>query len=479
MENADESEAQSQTMRCSKRDFDLKLRKLRLLVHKLPVGDQLMLYRNHQYIQKVCDNIWRNTHKRLDFRLVEQELTGEALSYFLNIMVDNFRYVYFTAERLQENLNVLERAGVKALNNVLHCELLMTPEPPSKRPRDIGGGDAGQNRIMGIAAVLGGTVMPQWPLHALPKMLRNLRRLKVYCDVQVHFIEQFSMLELLVLHGDVSQSALTGILERCKHLKRLFIRSQKVPPNLQGIASSLNLEDISVPMPLFQSARDQVLALPELHLLELTGGREFPVLTIECIRFVIDTKAEDVEIFQLNCGCFDGPYWMRETGLGRCPRLQGLVLNKCCFKDREITELHMPRVVKYLVLSGCHDLKEYQLLDMIKLCPTLSELYLIDCPLLTGKVLYDIYRIRCSEKLEYPISIILSRCDSLSDEYQETVSALSLSVHLSISFSLPLSQYADYWYFKLSVVKLDRLIEENRPIEDMQVFFYKQDHMPE
>lgn len=436
MENADESEAQSQTVRCSKKDYDLKLRKLRLLVHKLPMGDQLMLYRNHQYIQKVCDSIWRNTHKRLDFRLVEQELSGEPLSYFLNIMVDNFRYVYFTAERLQENLNVLERAGVKALNNVLHCELLMTPEQPPKRPRENGSGDASQGRIVGIAAVLGGAMMPQWPLHALPKMLRNLRRLKVHCDVQVHFIEQFSMLELLVLHGDVAQSALTGILERCKHLKRLFIKSQKVPPNLQGIASSHHLEDISVPMPLFQSARDQVLALPELHLLELTGGREFPVLTIECIRFVIDQKAQDVEIFQLNCGCFDGPYWLRETGLGRCQRLQGMVLNQCCFKDREISELHMPRVEKYLVLSGCSDLKEYQLLDIIKLCPNLSELYLIDCPLLTGKVLYDIYRIRCSEKLEYPISIILSRCDSLSNEYQETVITTEPPFFLSVCTSL-------------------------------------------
>lgn len=409
----------------NKKDHELKLRQLRMLVHRLPMGGQLMLYRNHHHIQKVCDSIWRTTHKRLDFRLLEQSLSGESLSYFLNIMIDNFRYVYFTADRLQENLNVLERAGVKALNNVHHCELLLTPEQPPKTNRshrDNGGGDAGQSHIAGIAAVLGGSIMPQWPLHALPKMLRNLRRLKVHCDVQVHFIEQFSLLELLVLHGDVSQSALTGILERCKHLKRLFIRSEKVPSNLQGVSSAHHLEDISLPMSLFQSARDQVLQLPELHLLELTGGRDFPVLTIECIRFVIDLRAKDVEIFQLNCSCFDGPYWMRDTGLGHCHRLQGLVLNNCRFRDREIPELHMPRVEKYLVLSGCSDLKEYQLLDIIKLCPNLIELYLIDCPLLSGKVLYDIYRIRCSEKLEYPISIIISRCDSLTMEYQETVS---------------------------------------------------------
>lgn len=468
----------------------MMLRQLRMLVHRLPMGGQLMLYRNHQYIQKVCDSIWRTTHKRLDFRLLEQHLSGESLSYFLNIMVDNFRYVYFTADRLQENLNVLERAGVKALNNVHHCELLLTPEQPTKNSnrshRDNGGGDAGQSNIVGIAAVLGGSMMPQWPLHALPKMLRNLRRLKVHCDVQVHFIEQFSLLELLVLHGDVSQSALTGILERCKHLKRLFIRSEKVPPNLQGISSSHHLEDISLPLALFQSARDQVLQLPELHLLELTGGRDYPVLIIECIRFVIDRRAKYLEIFQLNCSCFDGPYWLRDTGLSRCHRLQGLVLNNCYFRDREIPELNMPRVEKYLVLSGCADLKEYQLLDIIKLCPNLIELYLIDCPMLSGKVLYDIYRIRCSEQLTYPISIIISRCESLSTEYQETVSGsvekLNI-IELIQSFTLPLSvslsQYADYWYFKLAVLKLDRLVEENRPIEDLQMFFYKQDKSPE
>lgn len=428
MESPNECDTQTprnSALSVNKKDHEMELRQLCILVQRLPIGGQLMLYRNYHHIQKVCDSIWRTTHKRLDFRLLEQSLSGQSLTYFLNIMGDNFRYVYFTADRLQENLNVLERAGVKALNNVHHCELLLTPEQPPKSNRsnrDNGGGDAGHSHVASAAVALGASVMPQWPLHALPKMLRNLRRLKVHCDVQVHFIEHFALLELLVLHGNVCESALTGILERCKNLKRLFIRSEKVPSNLLGVSSAHNLEDISLPMPLFQTARDQILQLPVLHLLELTGTKDFPVLTIECMRFVIDSRAKDVEIFQLNCSYFDGPYWMRDIGLGDCHRLQGLVLNNCNFRDREIPELHMPRVEKYLVLSGCADLKEYQLLDIIKLCPNLIELYLIDCPLLSGKVLYDIYRIRCSGKLNYPISIIISRCDTLSMEYQETVS---------------------------------------------------------
>ncbi|XP_064537237.1 uncharacterized protein LOC135427605 isoform X1 [Drosophila montana] len=440
-----------------KNEKNSQYRQLRQLIIKLSMGDQIVLYRSHQEVQQVCDSIWRSTHKRLDFRQLEQELSGEPLGYFLNNMMDHFRYVYFTADRLQENLNVLERAGIKSLNNVQHCELLLSQEPvpkqKTKRQREAGAGDAGLGRVVGIAAVLGGSMMPQWPLHALPKMLRNLRRLKVHCEVQVHFIEQFPQLELLVLNGDVAQSALTGILERCKQLKRLFIKCKKAPPNLHGISTCNRLQDISLPMTLFLQARDQVLALPALHLLELTVGGQKPEMAIECLRYVLELKANVIEIVQMNCACFEGPYWMREAGLGRCGRLQGLVLNNCYFHDREINELNMPRVENYLVLSGCPDLKEYQLLDMIKKCPTLSELYLIDCPLLTGKVLHGIYRIRCSEKLDYPVSIILSRCDTISKDYQDT--------------------YADYWYFKLPVLKLDRLLEENRPIEDMQLFFYK------
>ncbi|KAM8718896.1 hypothetical protein ACLKA7_011577 [Drosophila subpalustris] len=458
MENYRRSQKPNDWSSCSKNEGDTKLRQLRAIMMKLPMTDQLLLYRNHDDIQQICDSIWRNSYKRLDFRHLEQELSGEPLSYFLNNMMDNFRYVYFTADRLQENLNVLEYAGIKALNNVQHCELLMSSEPLPKRLGENGSGDAGLSRVVGFAAVLGGSAMPQWPLHALPKMLRNLRRLKVHCEVQVHFIEQFPLLELLVLYGDVAQSALTGILERCKQLKRLFIKFKKVPANLQGIENCARLQDISLPMTLFQQTRDQIMSLPLLHLLELTGCQQTPELTIKCMRYVIDVKSDSVEIIQLNCACFDGPLWMRDAALGRCERLQGLVLNNCSFNDREINELNMPRVMNYLVLSGCPDLKEYQLVDIIKICSSLSELYLIDCPQLSGRVLHDIYRIRCSQKLDYPISIILSRCDAIGNDYQEA--------------------YVDYWYYKLSVLKLDRLLEENRPIENLQMFFYKTRNEP-
>ncbi|XP_034104347.2 uncharacterized protein LOC117568078 [Drosophila albomicans] len=435
--------------------------KLRGLIMKLSMSDQLQLYHNHQDVAQLCDGIWRSNYKRLDFRQLQHELSGDNLNYFLSCMQEHFRYVYFTADRLQDNLNILERAAIKALDSVQHCELLMSSPPSDSQqslPCESGAGDAGLGRVGVIAAVLGGTLMPQWPLHALPKMLRNLRRLKVHCEVQVHFIEQFPQLELLVLYGDISQSALTGILERCKQLKRLFIKCKKSPSHLKGIDNCSRLEDVSLPIALLQPAQDAILALPMLHMLELTGSQQLPELIVECMRLVIKAQAANIEIIQLNCGCFEGPLWMRETSLSRCKRLQGLVLNNCKFDDREIVDLKMPRVHNYLVLSGCPDLKEYQLLDIVKKCPHLSELYLVDCPLLTGKVLHDIYRVRSSEKLDYPISIVLSRCDAISNDYQE--------------------EFFEHWESKLDVLKLDCLLEENRPIEDLQLFFYKNPKTP-
>lgn len=425
-------------------------------ISKLPITEQIYMHRNQKYMQPIIKDIWRKSYKRLDFRQLEQELSGENLSYFLNIMMDNFRYVYFTADRLQNNLSALESAGIKSLKNVQHCELLMGEKSlavPKTVPPENGAGDAGLGRVVGIVAVLAGTVMPQWPLHALPKMLRNLRRLKVHCDVQVHFIQQFPLLEFLELHGDVSQSALTAILERCNQLKRLFIKFQKVPVHLEGITNCAQLQVISLPMTLFQQAQNYILSLPVLHLIELTGSQQMPELIVEYMRQVIKKKSNDIEIIQLNCACFESPLWIRDAVLHRCERLKSLVLNNCTFADCDIIDLYMPRVLNFLVLSGCADLKECQLVDIIKISPSLSELYLIDCPQLSGKVLQDIYNIRISEKLDYPICIILSRCDVICNDYQEA--------------------YDDYWDSKLSVLKVECLLEENRPIEDLQIFFYK------
>ncbi|XP_068159280.1 uncharacterized protein [Drosophila tropicalis] len=438
--------------------------KLKQLFQNLSISDQLILYNEFRLLPQACNALWRSKYKKLDFRKLEKNLSGGSLCYFLNCMMDHFKYVYFQADRLQANLNVLEKAGVKSLNNVQHCELLMMPSgtrsPSDSETESVsflksklskhcdGEGDVAKEKTK--------CNMAQWPLHALPKLLRNLRRLKIYCDVQVHFIEHFKSLQQLILYAYISQTALTGILERCTHLKRLFLKADTNNLHIHNIGKCRELQDISLPTRLFNEERERVMALPDLQLLELTHCERNPDVTLECLRFILEQqRAADVEILQLDCRCFDGPHWMQFVGLKHCTRLRGLVLINCQFNDREIAELEMPAIQKYLVFSSCHDLKEYQLLDMIKRCPNLCELYLIDCPQLTGQVLQGIYRIRRSETADFPLNIVLSRCKQLRDDYQKT--------------------YDNYWYFKLPFIKVERMQEENRAIEDIQIFFYKKD----
>ncbi|EDW75397.1 uncharacterized protein Dwil_GK20153 [Drosophila willistoni] len=438
--------------------------RLKQLFRNLSINDQLILYNEFRLLPQACNALWRAKYKKLDFRELEKKLSGGSLCYFLNYMMDHFKYVYFQADRLQANLNVLEKAGVKTLNSVQHCELLLEPSGTRSasdsecesvsflRSKLIKGGDGEGD----VATERNSFTMAQWPLHALPKLLRNLRRLKVHCDVQVHFIEHFENLQQLILYAYISQTALTGILERCTHLKRFFLKADTKNLHIHNIGKCQELQDISLPTRIFHMEREAVMALPDLQLLELTHCERDPNETLECLRFVLDEqRTANIEIMQLDCSCFDGPRWMRQVGLRQCSRLRGLVLINCQFNDREIADLEMPAVQKYLVFSSCHDLKEYQLLDMVKRCPKLCELYLIDCPQLTGQVLHGIYRIRRSETVDFPLNIVLSRCNQLREDYQK--------------------MYANYWYFKLPFIKVERMQEENRAIEDIQIFFYKKD----
>jgi len=83
----------------------------------------------------------------------------------------------------QENLNTLERAGVKSLNSVQRCELLVMDEKSRLEDKTLDHSAIGDSSgAKGIA---------QWPLHALPKLMRNVRRLKAHCEIQVHFVEHF------------------------------------------------------------------------------------------------------------------------------------------------------------------------------------------------------------------------------------------------------------------------------------------------
>ncbi|XP_039502629.1 uncharacterized protein LOC120458862 isoform X4 [Drosophila santomea] len=369
---------------------------LKKVFQKMDLSDQILLYRSFRLLPAACCTLWRITRKRLDFRTLHKDLGEESQKHLLVHMMDHFKYAYFVADKLQENLNVLERAGVKSLISVQHCELLMEENSVTKVKASThpAGGDSAGSR------------MAQWPLHALPKLMRNLRRLKANCEIQVHFIEHFQDLELLVLYGFISQTALTGILERCHKLARLFLRFDCDTLSLKFIDKCSSLRDLSLTTGLFAHQKDLVMKLTALRLLELTQCQTRYRLTLESLQFILNRRSDSVELIQIDCKGFRDPNWMME---------------------------------------------DYQLLDVVRNCPGLNDIYLIDCPHLSWKVLQGIYRIRKSENLSYPITVILSQCSELREAYQ--------------------SMYSNYWCFKLSYLRIERVIQQCQPITDIQIFF--------
>ncbi|XP_017134079.1 uncharacterized protein LOC108150432 [Drosophila elegans] len=440
------SPSNTQNWNCTPSSKPLKVaddedyQELQKVFQKLDMADQIVLYRAYRLLPSACSALWRTTRKRLDFRTLHKVLDVEGQNHLLVNMMEHFKYVYFVANKLQDNLNTLERAGVKSLNSVQRCELLFMD------------GESGSNmRITDHLSGGDGKEMAQWPLHALPKLIRNVRRLRAHCSVRVHFIEHFEHLELLVLYGAISQTALTGVLERCQKLTRLFLKFDCDTLSLKSIDNCPKLRDFSLCVGLFARQRELVMGLTDLRLLELTHCQKDIQVTLECLEIVLSQRSESVELIQLDCSGFGDPYWMKKVGLDRCSQMRGLVLSNCDFYDREICQLPLPRVQNHIALISCHDIKDYQVLDMVRRNPGLHDIYLIDCPQLSWKVLHGIYRIRKSENLNYPITVILSQCTELREVYQ--------------------NMYSDYWCFKLPYLKIKRTQNGSRPVENIQVFF--------
>ncbi|KAH8274230.1 hypothetical protein KR018_010016, partial [Drosophila ironensis] len=409
------------------------------ILKKMKMDDQITLRRCLGLLPMISNDLWRTNYWTLDFRILYQELPEESQrNYLLSHMANHYTNVYFVATRLQDNLNTLEQAKVRALSKVERLELWV--------PDDLNTGKYTKSE----------KYMPQWPLHALPKLLRNVRRLKIRSDVDVHFIEHFPLLELVMIYGSISQTALTGIFERCHRLRRLFLRVKCCPENLtlKSIRKCPKLRDVSVPMVLFAHYKELVIGIKGLRMLELTLLDSNVKRTLDCMRYIINQKYELVEQVQVDCRIFAKNYidWMCKVGLERCDKLRGLVLVNCTFGNREISELGVPIVHKYIVLYSCYDIKEYQVMDMVRRCPNLSELYLIDCPQLSWKLLQGLYRQRRAYGIGFPLSVVLGQCPVMRADYQ--------------------TMYSNYWCFKKAYIKIERVQDDSKIIEDMQIFFY-------
>ncbi|XP_030374434.1 uncharacterized protein LOC115624002 [Scaptodrosophila lebanonensis] len=403
------------------------------ILSKLSVPEQLALCKDFKRLPDACTAVWRQSYRRLDFQNAKKELTGPNLEYFLQTMQGYFRHVYFTCEHLQQELNLLERAGIKQMVGVEQCEVRYAP--------------AGM-----ASADLSKKPPPQWPLQALPRLMRNLRRLKVHCPVEVGFIEQFAQLEYLSLYGEVAQQALTAIIAGCLQLKRLHLPRSAESLQVTGIRKCKCLRDLALPVAVFNKGNVEIQTLEQLKFLELRQTSDLEA-TLTAMCTVIRQRASQIEVIQVNCRYFGGPHWMRQLEMHRCRRLNGLVFVDCKFADVNMVTLGMPRVKKYAVFCQCDDLKDYQLLDFVKRCPALAELYLIGCPALTCRVLNDLYKVRHSEKLERLLKVSMSGCDGVWNEYEKN--------------------YDEYWFSKLAVIRVERLKQEDRNITDVQFFFYK------
>ncbi|EDW81019.1 uncharacterized protein Dwil_GK11243 [Drosophila willistoni] len=403
------------------------------VLSKLSIRDQLSLEQNYRDIPKTCTSVWRAHEKHLDLRNIEGRLSGDSLKIFLQAMWRDFHRVYFDSDRLQEELNILESAGIDSLPGVQYAEISWNGEQTKKY------------------------YPPQWPLHALPKLLKGLRRLKVHSPVQVCFIEQFPKLEYLTLYDEVNTIAMRAILDGgCKRLKHLHFLGKHTDHQLQGVSKcGSQLKDLVFTVETFLSSWEEILLLPELLVLELRPN-ENVARTIEAMSHVVRTKGQQIKSLQINCHLLDSPLsdCLGQLNLKEhCHHFGGLVLTQSRFNDMDISALKLPPVHGYAVFCQCSDLKNYQLIDFIKSsCAKLREIFLINCPLLTERLIDEIYKIRSSEHATTsPLVIKLDDCPNLWTYYEKN--------------------FTDIWQRKQNVLRVEILQRSFCPNENVQFLF--------
>ncbi|XP_068155391.1 uncharacterized protein [Drosophila tropicalis] len=415
------------------------LSRIRNVLSKLSIRDQLRLEQNYRDIPKTCTSVWRTHEKHLDLRNIESKLSGNSLRTFLKAMWRDFHHVYFHSDRLQEELNILESAGIDSLPGVQYAEISCNGEQTKKY------------------------YPPQWPLHALPKLLRGLRRLKIHSPVHVCFIEQFPKLEYLTLYDEVNTIAMRAILDGgSRRLKHLHFLGKHTSHQLQGVSKcGSGLKDLVITVETFLSSWEEILLLPELLVLELRPNENI-ARTIEALSHVVRTSGQQIKSLQINCQLLDSPLsnCLGQLNLSKhCHHFGGLVLTQCRFDGMDIRALQLPPVHGYAVFCQCSDLKNYQLIDFIKSsCAKLREVILIKCPLLTQGLIDEIYKIRSSEHATTsPLIIKLDNCPNLWTYYE--------------------ANFIDFWHRKQNVLRVEKMQRSFCPNENVQFLFRQRKKM--
>ncbi|BFG02256.1 uncharacterized protein DMAD_01817 [Drosophila madeirensis] len=419
-----------------------------VIINELDNGDQKMVSQNHEQLPSVCSQLWHADAKLVDFRCLKPDLRrAKEQLVSLNAMKKELKTLYFDVEHLQHNLQALERVGIPTLDSVEECHLIFQPKDPGTGAE----GDFPHNCGSGAYA--------EWPLHSLPKLMVNLRRLRIFCNIQVHFIERFKHLELLALYGTISQSAMTGVFQRCRLLKHLYIKADSdTPLDLSGVVKSPIIEGISVPVSMFAIQRELLVGCPHQHLIELSHCGRKSGLTVECLHTIFGLKSEAIEVIQMDCSWLElGAQSLAALAMSRCTHVRSLVLGNCDFLDAAIEGLDLPQVQRYIGLDRCPNVTNEQVLDMVRQCPQLREFYVVQGALLTGELLHGIYRMRIDNDPGYPLTFILRDCSKLVESYN--------------------TMFSEYWAGKQNIVRVKHAEDVIKPIADVQLFFHGYVHV--
>ncbi|KAH8349190.1 hypothetical protein KR084_012406 [Drosophila pseudotakahashii] len=372
-----------------------------LVLRKLSIKDQTLLHRHFKKVPHAFNILWRDQHQRLDLGQMQLKLHGSNLYLFLQDMCKEFRSIHFRSEQLQEELNILEQAGIERLVHVEACEISWGK---SLAKRNIN--------------------FPQWPFHALPKLLSNLTKLEVYAPVQVCFIEQFRKLESLKIYDAISSTALEAILSSDWPLMQLHLPGD-LTYQLLGISKCEHLTNILVNLQTFLTSPNEILQLPKLLVLRITQLTENGE-TLKALSKVIHEKGSQLKSFQLNCSFIDHCKYLTQLELNRCHRLDELELVDCQFEYQDMTKLCLPASQSYAMFSNCPDLMDWQLLDFIKASPKLKELVLVECPKLTEALLHNVVKVRSSNENPETLLFRVKDCQGIWDTYQKNVRTIYL-----------------------------------------------------
>lgn len=398
------------------------------ILKKLTIQEQAFITQKYKKVPQGLIALWKKDYTRLELGKMQWQLRGENLHCFLKLMRVHFQSAHFRCEQLQEELNILEKAGIGELPQVSSCVINRGNSVEwEKNPN-----------------------FQQWPFHALPRLLTNLSELQIFSPIYACFIDQFKKLETLKIHDGISKSAMKAIMESDIPLQTLHFYSKRLHI-LKGISMRTHLENLMVNLNTFQKCREEIVQLPNLLDVQIYDTSD-PEETLQALIFLIDRSTIIMKRFRLNCGFMFHSECLKQLNLKRCCALHELHLVNCQFDYEDIAKLNLPVSQSYAAFFNCPDLTDVQLLDFYKSCPNLKQFILGSCPQLTGELLHNVLKVRSDDDYKPAFLFMVTDCPILWNSYQEN---------------------EKYWERKTSVLKVEVLRSDVVPAHYIHFYFHK------